>query len=109
MDHQDWAEVQLKKTHTKQAKQGVSQRAENTDVKLVPSKDLKKAMMQARVDKKLTQQDLARNMNIPLSTIKNWESGKIVPNNKQIANLERKLGTKLPRCKKLKKPTEDSG
>ena len=80
MDHQDWTEIKIEKklqTNKKEIQKNFSQRAENTEVKLIPSSDLKKAMMQARVAKKLTQQELARNMNIPVTAVRNWESGKL--------------------------------
>ena len=73
MDHQDWENVTITKQVTNKKKEvakHVSQRAENTEVKLIPSSEFKKTMMQARVVKKLTQQDLARNMNIPIGVIR---------------------------------------
>lgn len=107
MDHQDWTPVTIKKKTkaeqlaTKEAKLANSQKGE-TIGKFVPAHDFRKLMMQARVAKKITQQELAKSMNLPLPIIRDWESGKKVPTNRQIANLERSLGTKLPRCKKMK-------
>ncbi|CAN1335215.1 Multiprotein-bridging factor 1b [Linum perenne] len=50
----------------------------------VPS-ELKKAIMQGRMDKKLTQSQLAQE----------YESGKAIPNQQIIGKLERALGVKL--------------
>ena len=61
---------------------------------------LKLAIQQARNAKQMTQKQLATQMNLPVSIIINYENGKAVPNNRFIANLERVLGTKLPRIKK---------
>ncbi|KAM0915255.1 hypothetical protein ACQ4PT_007117 [Festuca glaucescens] len=62
---------------------------ENLAHERVPS-DLKKGIMQARMDKKLTQAQLAQPQ-----VIQEYESGKAIPNQQIIAKLERALGTKL--------------
>ncbi|ONM04923.1 Multiprotein-bridging factor 1a [Zea mays] len=60
----------------------------------VPS-DLKKNLMQARLDKKLTQAQLAQMINEKPQVIQEYESGKAIPNQQIISKLERALGTKL--------------
>ncbi|PWZ27847.1 Multiprotein-bridging factor 1b [Zea mays] len=60
----------------------------------VPS-DLKKNLMQARLDKKLTQAQLAQMINEKPQVIQEYESGKAIPNQQIIGKLERALGTKL--------------
>jgi ribosome-binding protein aMBF1 (putative translation factor) len=109
-DHQDWDPVVFRKSDEekrkkKQTKQ--SQRPEKTDVTLIPAREFKIRMMQARLAQKLTQPQLARLLNMPVRIIKDWESGKSIPNNRQIATLSRVLQTELPRCKKVKKKPED--
>ena len=105
MSHQDWESVVFKKNiqnkEAKKTKKHVSQKAE-TIGKFVAPINFKKEMMQARVAKKKTQKELASSMNLPLTMISDWESGKKVPTNQQIAKIERALGIKLPRCKKIK-------
>ncbi|KAF8701824.1 hypothetical protein HU200_033146 [Digitaria exilis] len=62
----------------------------------VPS-DLKKNLMQARLDKKMTQAQLAQMINEKPQVIQEYESGKAIPNQQIIGKLERALGTKLRR------------
>jgi putative transcription factor len=64
------------------------------------STDLKKNIMQARLDKKLTQAQLAQQINEKPQVIQEYESGKAIPNNQIITKLERVLGVKLRGGKK---------
>lgn len=57
--------------------------------------ELKKAIMQARMDKKLTQAQLAQLINEKPQIIQEYESGKAIPNQQIIGKLERALGAKL--------------
>ncbi|KAG5597562.1 hypothetical protein H5410_038794 [Solanum commersonii] len=57
--------------------------------------ELKKAIMQARQDKKLTQSQLAQLINEKPQIIQEYESGKAIPNQQIISKLERALGAKL--------------
>ncbi|KMS98291.1 hypothetical protein BVRB_4g093940 [Beta vulgaris subsp. vulgaris] len=57
--------------------------------------ELKKAIMQARMDKKLTQSQLAQLINEKPQIIQEYESGKAIPNQQIIGKLERTLGVKL--------------
>ncbi|KAK6917920.1 Multiprotein bridging factor 1, N-terminal [Dillenia turbinata] len=59
------------------------------------SSDLKKNIMQARLDKKLTQAQLAQMINEKPQVIQEYESGKAIPNQQVITKLERSLGVKL--------------
>lgn len=63
--------------------------------------ELKKSIMQARLDKKLTQAQLAQMINEKPQVIQEYESGKAIPNQQIITKLERALGVKL-RGKKWK-------
>ncbi|XP_019194306.1 PREDICTED: multiprotein-bridging factor 1a [Ipomoea nil] len=67
---------------------------ENLTHQKVPT-ELKKAIMQARQDKKLTQSQLAQLINEKPQIIQEYESGKAIPNQQIIAKLERALGAKL--------------
>jgi putative transcription factor len=60
-------------------------------------KSLSKAIMQARMAKKMTQKDLATAINEKPQVIGEYESGKAIPNGAIIVKIERKLGVKLPR------------
>nr|AGV54522.1 multiprotein-bridging factor 1a-like protein [Phaseolus vulgaris] len=57
--------------------------------------ELKKAIMQARMDKKLTQAQVAQLINEKPQVIQEYESGKAIPNQQIIGKLERALGAKL--------------
>ncbi|EFJ33541.1 hypothetical protein SELMODRAFT_167040 [Selaginella moellendorffii] len=57
--------------------------------------DLKKNIMQARTEKKLTQAQLAQLINEKPQVIQEYESGKAIPNQQIISKLERALGAKL--------------
>ncbi|KAM7275638.1 hypothetical protein ACFE04_017504 [Oxalis oulophora] len=67
---------------------------ENLSHDRVPT-DLKKNILQARMDKKLTQSQLAQLINEKPQIIQEYESGKAIPNQQIITKLERALGTKL--------------
>ncbi|KAL2472718.1 Multiprotein-bridging factor 1b [Forsythia ovata] len=67
---------------------------ENLAHEKVPS-ELKKSIMQARLDKKLTQAQLAQMINEKPQIIQEYESGKAIPNQQIISKLERTLGVKL--------------
>merc|ERR1712106_579350 len=60
-------------------------------------KSLSKAIMQARMAKKMTQKELATAINEKPQVVGEYESGKAIPNGQIIVKLERKLGCKLPR------------
>ncbi|KAH7404167.1 hypothetical protein KP509_15G013500 [Ceratopteris richardii] len=59
------------------------------------SSDLKKAIIQARMEKKMTQAKLAQLINEKPQIVQDYESGKAIPNQQIISKLERVLGTKL--------------
>nr|ASU91637.1 multiprotein binding factor 1 [Gerbera hybrid cultivar] len=67
---------------------------ENLSHEKVPS-ELKKAIMQGRTEKKLTQAQLAQLINEKPQIIQEYESGKAIPNQQIITKLERALGVKL--------------
>mmetsp|Transcript_12221 Transcript_12221/g.37664 ORF Transcript_12221/g.37664 Transcript_12221/m.37664 type:complete len:159 (-) Transcript_12221:44-520(-) len=68
--------------------------------------DFGKALMQARTAKKLSQKDLGTKINEKPQVVQQYECGKAVPNPQIISKLERALGTKLPRPKKVKAPKD---
>jgi putative transcription factor len=66
----------------------------------------KVALMKARQAKKLTQAQLAQQLNVKPQIINDYESGKAIPNGQLIANINRILDTKLP---KIPKKTKSAG
>ncbi|KAF8085213.1 hypothetical protein N665_0676s0025 [Sinapis alba] len=67
---------------------------ENLTHERVPT-ELKKAIMQARGEKKLTQSQLGQLINEKPQVIQEYESGKAIPNQQILSKLERALGAKL--------------
>ena len=63
-------------------------------------KSLSKAIMQARMAKKMTQKDLATAINEKPQVVAEYENGKAIPNGQIIVKIERKLACKLPRPNK---------
>ncbi len=113
MEHQDLKVVvlsknksytpqQIKDYEEKQKAKLEKKKNDDNEVKAPPkvNYELKKAIMQARVSKKMSQKDLATRMNVPVGTIAGYENGKIVPNNGFIVKMERIFGCKLPRISK---------
>mmetsp|Transcript_8101 Transcript_8101/g.16355 ORF Transcript_8101/g.16355 Transcript_8101/m.16355 type:complete len:169 (-) Transcript_8101:37-543(-) len=58
---------------------------------------LGKAIMQARMAKKMTQKQLATAINEKPQVVGQYEQGKAIPNPQIISKLERQLGCRLPR------------
>ena len=107
MEHQDWKPIVFKKTekhkHIDKKSKSVTKLEDEENDDFSHKKvtlELKIAIQQARNARKMTQKQLATQMNLPVSIIMNYENGKAIPNNRFIANLERVLGAKLPRIKK---------
>jgi len=63
-------------------------------------KALSKAIMEARMAKKMTQKDLATKINEKPQVVGEYESGKAIPNGQIIIKMEKVLGVKLPRLGK---------
>lgn len=125
MDGQDWTSVVIKKNKTKSdhikdgkgslqkkygggANRAVSDhlRKLDEDEIHVPKKvstTLKLAIQKARQDKGLSQKELAQKLNVPVSTIQKYESGKAVPNGNLISKMGRVLGVPLSNKSKKKK------
>ena len=61
-------------------------------------KKISKNIQQARQAQKLTQKQLAQQVNQPVSVIQEYENGKAIPNAGLINKLERVLKTKLRNC-----------
>lgn len=64
--------------------------------------DLKRALMQARAAKGMTQKQLAQVAQVPVQRIVAMENGTALADNALVASLERHLGAKLPRTRKIR-------
>jgi ribosome-binding protein aMBF1 (putative translation factor) len=94
---QDWDTVILKKkdtTHTIPSQNDAAIRE--------MSYSIQKAIQQARLMCKMSQKDLAKQLNVDVGVIISYENGKAVPNNGFISRIEKILNTKLPRASKKK-------
>ena len=106
MEHQDWNNITF--TNKKQEKQEKKEKQNSNyvapleTIKMEAPKLLGQLICQGRNAKKLTQKALSSELQISTSILSRWESNKEFPNNKQIADIEKKLGIKLPRMKKTK-------
>jgi len=111
MQHQDWETVVLRKPKPPPPKQISSQKPkiekEGEEFNLPKiGQNLKLAIQQARLAKKMTQKQLADKLNVPVQEVAKYESGKTVPNHQFINRIERVLGVNLPRVVKKKLTTE---
>ena len=68
---------------------------------------LSKAIMQARMAKKMTQKDLGVAINEKQQIVADYEAGRGIPKQQIISKLERALNCRLPRPQKPKKVVDD--
>lgn len=119
MDHQDFKtiifnskayknSVKSKQESQKKISQKIINTNENETVKIEADKKLGVILSQARISKGYKSQNefvtalnQKTNMNISSQIYNKWESNKDNPTNEQIAKMEKFLGTKLPRNKKV--------
>jgi len=117
--HQDWKPVVLKKTQkqlmnsNKASKNIITNKNykanssstqlskkvlddDNDDFKIeTVSRSLSVQIQKARIFKKMSQKDLANQMNTQVSIIQSYENGKATPNGEFLAKMSRILGVKL--------------
>ena len=117
-DHQDWNTVVLRKSSKQLKKQNLNK---NNDKKVsnkkpnsnkleskkivaddgevnAPDKishSLRIQIQQARNARGWTQKELATQLQLPITTIRDYENGKAIPNGALISKIGRKLGVKL--------------
>tara|TARA_Y100000389_G_scaffold201031_1_gene242782 strand:- start:3475 stop:3819 length:345 start_codon:yes stop_codon:yes gene_type:complete len=109
MQHQDWNNIvlntnsqKIKAQENKEALKSISQKQNNVEnSRLEAPKQLGQLISQARTTKGKTQKQLANELKISQQVYSRWESNKEIPTNAQIANIEKNLAIKLPRCKKV--------
>ncbi len=106
MSHQDWNNItfntvsnNIKKEEQKKVN---SNKPTNSEMfKLEQSKNLGQLISQSRVKKELNQKELANKLGISVQTLNRWESNKETLTNAQISVINKVLGVKLPRNKKV--------
>merc|ERR1712054_47785 len=76
--------------------------SEDTSVQTV-GHDVKIAIQKARQTKGWNQKQLAEAIGVKPDVIRDYESGKVIPDNALIAKIEKQPGVKLPRAPKKNK------
>lgn len=106
MQHQDWNTVTFNnnsetKRHEEQKKIHSNKTTNPDDYIFEAPTTLGKTISRARAAKNMNQKQLAGVLGISTQILARWETNKEIPNNAQIAKVEKTLGTKLPRSKKV--------
>jgi ribosome-binding protein aMBF1 (putative translation factor) len=96
----DYFKYKINKCKKAEITKKISQKMSNQDVKIEAPPNLGKLIEQARGG--VTRQTLANRLGIAVTLLTRWETGKDIPTNFDIAKIERQLGVKLPRTKKIK-------
>ena len=98
---QDWEVITFRKPPPPPKERASAPRRPSEDAKHMHiTHDIRMALQQARAARGVTQKQLAGMLNVQPAHIAAYEAGKTIPNNAFLANVERTLGTKLPRAKK---------
>jgi len=105
MEHQDWNSIKLNTQAVKNndtiRKPHISTNKVAKVEKMIMKEPLGKIIAQARVINGKNQKELASMIGISQQILSRWEANKDLPNNSQIALLEKTLKVKLPRCQKV--------
>ena len=104
MEHQDWNAVALntKKSVKFDNSSNPKPKPKPTTTKqLVINEPLGKLIAQSRLSLNKDQKQFATLLGVSQQMLSRWESNKELPNNAQIALIEKTTKVKLPRCKKV--------
>ena len=100
MEHQDWNAIAL--NTKKKVKDDNTIRPKPIQPKqLVINEPLGKLIAQSRLTLNKDQKQFATLLGVSQQMLSRWESNKDLPNNAQIALIEKTTKVKLPRCKKV--------
>lgn len=106
MNHQDWNSVIMNKTSknvkNNETSKHISQKVPDEETKMEAPSKLGQLICQMRTTKNKTQKVFAGELGISPQVLSRWETNKEVPTNADLAKIERLLGIKLPRNKKVK-------
>ena len=110
MEHQDWTPVILNNSNDKNKKVDKKEKEKQNSnyvpppetIKMEAPKSLGQIICQGRTTKGKTQKVLAAEVGISTTVLSRWETNKETPTNAQIATIEKAIGVKLPRVKKIK-------
>lgn len=102
MEHQDWNAVALNTKKSVKFESSSNPKPKLIVPKqLVTSEPLGKLIAQARLTLNKDQKQFAALLGVSQQMLSRWESNKELPNNAQIALIEKITKVKLPRCKKI--------
>lgn len=103
MNHQDWQTVVLSnKKNVDEKKSKPNPNISKQETKLVAPQNLGTLISQARTSIKKNRKELSMQLGISEQVLGRWETNKDIPNNSDIAKIEKVLKIKLPRCQKIK-------
>jgi DNA-binding transcriptional regulator YiaG len=100
MEHQDWKAVTLTAKKSVKFENTVTPKTAPTK-QLVMHEPLGKLIAQSRLTLNSDQKRFAALLGVSTQMLSRWESNKELPNNAQIALIEKTTKVKLPRCKKV--------
>tara|TARA_B110000977_G_C10988635_1_gene459011 strand:- start:407 stop:739 length:333 start_codon:yes stop_codon:yes gene_type:complete len=106
MEHQNWDSITFKNVSETKKQDAVKKLNSNKGpdpekVKLEQTKNLGQLIANARNAKKLNQKQFACQLGISSQLLNRWESNKEILTNAEIASVEKSIGIKLPRNKKV--------
>jgi DNA-binding transcriptional regulator YiaG len=102
MEHQDWNAVALNTKKSVKFESSSNPKPKLIVPKqLVTSEPLGKLIAQSRLTLNKDQKQFAALLGVSQQMLSRWESNKELPNNAQIALIEKITKVKLPRCKKI--------
>ena len=102
MEHQDWNTVALNAKKSVKFETSIPLKPKLIIVKqLVSNEPIGKLIAQSRLTLNKDQKQFAALLGVSQQMLSRWESNKELPNNAQIALIEKTTKVKLPRCKKV--------
>lgn len=104
MEHQDWNAVALNTKKNVKFESSSNPKPKPKPIipkQLVTSEPLGKLIAQSRLTLNKDQKQFAALLGVSQQILSRWESNKELPNNAQIALIEKTTKVKLPRCKKI--------
>ena len=102
MEHQDWNAVALNTKKSVKFENSIKPKLTTTTKQLVINEPLGKLIAQSRLTLNKDQKQFATLLGVSQQMLSRWESNKELPNNAQIALIEKTTKVKLPRCKKVR-------
>lgn len=100
MEHQDWSAVKIGQKKDIKPVKPIQNKGTITK-QLVSNEPLGKLIAKSRLTLNKDQKSFATLLGVSSQMLARWESNKELPNNAQIALIEKITKVKLPRCQKV--------